>query len=227
MFKIFKCNFFNFIKKRKKCLISILIIGMVLFFISNFVIRAINGAIYDAVEIQTKSLGAKCVNKAISEVLSGQITYDDLVKITTDNKGNITLLQANSVEISALSKNLALKTEEIIKHTGKNGVFIPLGTLTGVPLFVGVGPKLNLNATPVGAVTCSFFSEFQSAGINQSIHKIYITVKVNIGVVMPVFSQRYLVEQQVLAAESIIVGQVPEVYLYSDNLDTLLNFVPF
>ena len=81
--------------------------------------------------------------------------------------------------------------------------------------------------TPIGSVVCRFISNFETAGINQTVHKIYVNIKASVGVVMPLSSRNFSAEQQVLISESVIVGQVPEVYLYSDTLDTLLNFVPY
>ena len=57
--------------------------------------------------------------------------------------------------------------------------------------------------------------------------KIYVNLSANISVIMPLSSRNFESLQQVLISESVIIGQVPEVYLYSDNLDTLLNFVPY
>jgi sporulation protein YunB len=155
------------------------------------------------------------------------IVYDDLVNIISDEFGNISMIQANSLEINNLSKDLAQTCEVRIEEYGGHGVMIPLGTFTGVPLLVGRGPRVKVKMTPIGSVVCKFISHFESAGINQTIHKIYVNIKATVGVVMPLSSRSFTAEQQVLISESVIVGQVPEVYLYSDTLDTLLNFVPY
>ena len=181
----------------------------------------------DTIELRSKSLATRAMNSAISDVVMDSVVYDDLVNIITDELGNITMIQANSLEINNLSKDLAQTTEKRIVEMGNSGVSIAIGSFTGIPLLVGIGPKLKLNVTPIGAVTCSFSSKFDSAGINQTIHKIYLTINARVGVVMPLYNKRFDAHQQVLICESIIVGQVPEVYLYSDQLDTLLNFVPY
>jgi len=90
-----------------------------------------------------------------------------------------------------------------------------------------LGPEIKLRVSPIGSVSSSFSSEFETAGINQTIHRIYLNINANVGVVLPLYTKKFNTTQHVLIAESIIVGSVPEVYLYSDNLDTLLNFVPY
>lgn len=187
----------------------------------------VNPVIMDTVEIKSKALATRAMNDSIADVVMNSIIYDDLVSIVSDDFGNISMIQANSLEINNLSKDLAQTCEVRIAEFGGNGVAIPLGTFTGIPLFVGRGPRIRVKMTPIGSVICKFVSHFESAGINQTVHKIYVNINATVAVVMPLSSRSFKAEQQVLISESVIVGQVPEVYLYSDTLDTLLNFVPY
>lgn len=188
---------------------------------------SINTIITDTIELKSKALATKAMNSAIADVVINSIVYEDLVNIITDELGNISMIQANSLEINNLSKDLAQTTEIKIEEYGRTGVSIPIGSFTGIPLFVGRGPQIKLKVNPIGAVNCSFLSQFETAGINQTNHKIYLKISADVGVVLPLLSTKYNTTRQVLISESIIVGQVPEVYLYSDTLDTLLNFVPY
>ena len=201
----------------------ILIVTLICLMFKN----SINTVIADTIELKSKALATKAMNSAIADVVINSIVYEDLVNIITDELGNISMIQANSLEINNLSKDLAQTTEIKIEEYGRTGVSIPIGSFTGIPLFVGRGPKVNLKVNPIGAVNCSFLSQFESAGINQTNHKIYLKISADVGVVLPLLSTKYNTTRQVLISESIIVGQVPEVYLYSDTLDTLLNFVPY
>lgn len=219
-------SLFNLKFNKKKvikfgAMIIIIVLG---FFIFSFMI---NPVIMDTVELRSKSLATRAMNSSIADVVMNSIVYDDLVNIISDEFGNISMIQANSLEINNLSKDLAQTCESRIEEYGQSGVMIPLGTFTGIPLLVGRGPRVKVKMTPIGSVVCKFMSHFETAGINQTVHKIYVSIKANVGVVMPLSSRNFTAEQQVLISESVIVGQVPEVYLYSDTLDTLLNFVPY
>lgn len=215
---------FNKHKKRYK-VISLIVLVLCLFFIVfSFMV---NPVIMDTVEIKSKALATRAMNDSIADVVMNSIIYDDLVNIISDDFGNISMIQANSLEINNLSKDLAQTCEVRIAEFGGNGITIPLGTFTGIPLFVGRGPRVRVKMTPIGSVICKFISHFESAGINQTVHKIYVNINATVAVVMPLSSRSFKAEQQVLISESVIVGQVPEVYLYSDTLDTLLNFVPY
>lgn len=167
------------------------------------------------------------MNNAINDIIMESVVYDDIINIIYNKQGNIEVIQANYIEINSMIKDLSLLTEVYINNFGSNGVNIPIGNFTGIPLLVGAGPDVNLKVKPIGAVVCKFSSKFESAGINQTNHKIYLTVSSSISAVVPLVTTSIMVEQQVLISESIIIGKVPEVYLYSDQLDTLLNFVPY
>ena len=91
---------------------------------------------------------------------------------------------------------------------------------------VGKGPALTLSTMPIGAVTCAFESMFESAGINQTAHRIYLNVTADVGVVLPFTTRKLRTSQVVMVSENIIIGKIPDVYLETSVLDRQLNFVP-
>lgn len=211
-------------KKRVRRIFIILLVSVLIFVIFSFMV---NPVIMDTVEAKSKALATRAMNSSIADVVMNSIVYDELVTIVSDEFGNISMIQANSLEINNLNKDLAQACEERIGEYGQVGVTIPVGTFTGIPLLVGRGPRIRVKMTPIGSVVCRFLSHFESAGINQTVHKIYVNINATISVVMPLSTRSFQTVQQVLISESVIVGQVPEVYLNSDTLDTLLNFVPY
>ena len=212
------------LKKRFRVVLSVILLIAIILLIFSFMV---NPVIMDTVEIKSKALATRAMNSSVADVVMNSIVYDELVTIISDEFGNISMIQANSLEINNLSKDLALTCEERISEYGGKGVSIPVGTFTGIPLLVGLGPRINVKMTPIGSVYCKFNSKFETAGINQTVHKIYVNISASVSVIMPLSSRSFQAEQQVLISESVIVGQVPEVYLQSDTLDTLLNFVPY
>lgn len=213
--------------KNKKVFIVIGVVTIVFLILYSYFGLLINPVLVNTVELKAKSIATRAMNSSISDVVMNSIVYDDLINIVTDEIGNISMIQANSLEINSLSKDLAQTTENKIEEYGKKGISIALGSFTGIPFFVGLGPSIKLNVSPIGSVYSTFSSEFETAGVNQTIHRIYLNINASVGVVLPLYTKRFTTTQNVLIAESIIVGSVPEVYLYSDSLDTLLNFVPY
>lgn len=217
----------KYIKNNKKRLVFILVLICFFYCILMFYKNNINKIINETVAIKCQALAVKAMNLAIGDVVMDKIVYDELVNIVANEDGEISMIKANSLAINNISKSLSKTTELYVNDMGNKGVGIPIGNFTGIPLFVGIGPNINLKVKPVGSVVCRFSSKFETAGINQTNHKIYLTISTNISTVLPIVSSIIGAEQEVLISESIIIGKVPEVYLYSDQLDTLLNFVPY
>lgn len=169
---------------------------------------------------------SRCINYAITEAMNQNITYDDLINIVTDNTGKISMIQANSVQLNMLSKLIHRVTISQLSNFANTMLKIPIGAFTGISILSGLGPSINIEIFPYGDVECGFKSQFISAGINQTLHKIYLVVTTKIRVVLP--TKTIVVDNggDVVLCESLIVGHIPEVYLQSGNLTEMLNLVP-
>ena len=203
-------------------IILIIIVCVVVWYIS-FVINPI---IISIGESKTKSLATKAINTAVTEVLCEGYTYDDIIQIKTDENGHITYIQAHSLIINKLTRDLVSSSQSKLDIIGEQGIGIPIGTLLGIPIFMGKGPEIRIKLFPIGAISCSFSSVFTQAGINQTNHKIYVNVNSSVSVILPIASRQVKNTSQFLICESIIVGEVPEVYLNSNNLDEMMNLIP-
>lgn len=226
--KLFKKKLNNKPKNKKKRIIVFILFIVLINFLLFFVGTNINNIVYDYSESKIRALSVKAVNNAVSELVSNKNIYDNLVNITTDNDGKIVLIQANSIQINMLTKDL-IKTSQIkLEKIGVEGINIPLGTFTGITLLNGRGPNINVKLIPVGDVTCSFSSEFLQAGINQTLHKLYVTIDTNVNIILPIKNNTVKTTTSILICESVIVGQIPQVYLNAgtNSLNKLLNLVP-
>lgn len=182
--------------------------------------------IVETCNAQVKVNATRCINYAITEAMNQNIAYDDLINIVTDSSGKISMIQANSIQINVLSKLINRVALSQLSNFASTNIQIPLGAFSGISLISGLGPMVNVDIFPYGDVKCSFLSEFTSAGINQTIHKIYLSVKTIIRVVLPVKTINVENNGQVVLCESLIVGDIPDVYLQSGNLTEMLNLIP-
>ncbi len=221
----------KFIRKRNKKvfrisrLILISIVGLLLltyFFFTSYV----NPIILSTTKYKIQSLTLKAVNSAISEVMSNNIIYDDLIKTVMNNEGDIVLIQANSNLINRLSKELVRQAQNNIEKMGDIGIKVPIGTFSGIPILVGRGPDIHLKLLPIGSISANFSSSFASAGINQTSHKIYINIEAKVGIIMPLESKSIVNTIQVLVCESVIVGKVPTTYLRANEWDQTIDLIP-
>ncbi len=95
-------------------------------------------------------------------------------------------------------------------------VSIPLGNLTGVSLLMGRGPAVPVEILMLTSSSVGFDNSIVTAGINHTKHRILLTVTVDIDVLVPWGTESTQVQSQVLIADTIIVGQVPETFVSLD-----------
>lgn len=168
---------------------------------------------------------AYCVNKSVDDIMRGAITYDDLITVVRDSSGKIVLLQVNSIQINSLTRKIIDATYvSLITRLGDT-ISVPLGSFSGIPLLSGLGPRVNVKALPYPAVKCKFLSKFNMAGINQTLHKIYLLVETDVSVVLPFSKISVQENSEVLVSESLIVGEIPDTYLMAAENGDMLNMV--
>ncbi|MDE6302860.1 MAG: sporulation protein YunB, partial [Clostridia bacterium] len=79
---------------------------------------------------------------------------------------------------------------------------------------------------PIGTANCDFVAYFQSAGINQTSHKIYIDVYADVNIITPIDEPTVQVKAEILVCENVIVGEIPNVYLSMNDISDMLNLNP-
>ncbi len=132
-----------------------------------------------------------------------EVVYGDgEVKAIETNIAAITRLRSGSVKAAA-GELSSLETREMR---------IPVGSLTGSTLLGGRGFELSVRILPVGDVTGELYSELVESGINQTLHRIYLRMRVTVKLVVAARVERIELANDVLVAETVIVGRVPDAY---------------
>ncbi len=208
-------------KRRKKrfgkrllfLFLSVLFLGIFLFLYFQRNVTRVLIAISEATMRASTTIA---VNDAVYYTLSDEMRYEDLVTVTRDEKGEITAVAANPLKINKIARDTASISQSNLKNLSLNGIPVPLGALTGIEAFAGLGPHIRFRIIPVSSVSCGFSSTFQSVGINQTKHSIYLNIVADISIVMPSKTKNFAVTTQILVGESVIVGRVPDTFLQSD-----------
>ena len=213
------------LSKKHKITITITVFFLIIVSIFVFFNVYVNPIIITISQAQIKSMATKSVNSAVQTVINNSDVYDELIDIMTDGEGNITMFQVKSIQINKLSKSISRTAQQNLELASAEGVSIPLGTLSGISVLVGLGPQIKFFVSPIGNIQSSFSSEFASAGINQTNHRIYLTLDTTVSIVLPTSTQTVSTKSHILICESIIIGKVPETYLNSTSLDEMLNLV--
>lgn len=177
------------------------------YFRSNIVPTVMGSAV-----AEVRAMCTETINSAVAAVVGGGVEYDDLFSVVRDDAGNIEMVQANSPEINMVAREIAGLAQANLDALDLKEISIPIGTFTGLALLTGLGPDVTISVMPIGSALCDFVSYFIAAGINQTLHKIYIDVHAEISIITPLDEPTITVKAEVLVAENLIVGEVPEFY---------------
>lgn len=177
-------------------------------------------------ESKARVLATDALNDAIAAIMDQNISYDDLMQVTYDANGKVSMLRANTMRMNELGSRIVLEAQRNLEATSAQVIRIPLGAATRMALFEGMGPGISVRMLPVGSVTTEFKTEFQSAGINQTRHKIYLEAVARVDLVLPNGAESIAIKTQISVAESIIIGDVPDSYVDVADNEDMLNLIP-
>ncbi len=208
-----------------KAFISLILIILIFIYGFMFVDKKVKPSVLAIAEVKAREIATRAINESVNSKVSEDIKYQDLIFIRTDSEGNVTMMQANTVMMNRLASSVALTIQDKIKSIITPSVEVPLGNIFGSQLLAQYGPKLDIKVTPIGMAKVDFKTEFEHSGINQTRHKIYLVVETQVKIIIPFSSNTTTVETSVPIAETIIVGKVPQNYIYVPE-DEFLNVVP-
>jgi sporulation protein YunB len=182
-------------------------VGLILFRIKY------NNAIQSLAETQVSNATSDLINDAIDkQIEGGKIQYDRMIYFEKDLDGRITALKTNMSEVNRLKTDiLNLINDEILAMT-TDDLGIPLGSLFLPELFSGKGPSIPVEILSIRNSDASFSSDFTEAGINQTLQQLNMHVSVDVTVLVLGETKSFTISSQVVVAETIIVGNVPDTY---------------
>ena len=202
-------------RKRRLILVVLAVLTAVVLLLVYFQ-RNVTRVLVSISEATMRASTTIAVNDAVYYTLSDEMRYSDLVTITRNEAGDVVSFSANPLKINKIARDTASISQSNLKNLSLNGIPVPLGALTGIEALAGLGPNIHFRIIPVSSVSCGFSSAFESVGINQTKHSIYLNVIADISIVMPSKTENFAVTTQILVGESVIVGKVPDTYLQSD-----------
>ena len=228
------------IKTKKKHFIRTLIIILIIILLTSLlIIKYISKKIYPMVfkyaEIETKKFSNLIINNAISKTVTDKITPDEIFKITYDKNDEIKTIDFNTPKINKyLTKATKSIQEEMQniengninkidkditkkynKEDLKKGIIYSLntGVISNNPLLANLGPKIPIKINLVGDVISYVSADVEDYGINNSMVRVFINLKVTEEVMIPFYGKEIEMEAKVPIAIKLITGKLPEYYL--------------
>ena len=145
------------------------------------------------------------------------VDYSDFVTITRNEAGEITALSADMARLNLLRAELSAHLLERLEDSQLE-LTVPVGSLLPIEPTWARGPELHLRALALGTASAEFESEFTSAGINQTRHRLWLELSVPVTVLLPGGGEELTVDSRLCVAETVIVGQVPQTWFQTGGL---------
>ena len=204
----------------------ILLIALLLSAVVILMEQNLSQTLLDMAFAKAYSMAVETLNRAVHIVTEDGVDYEELVDMQLDVEGRVSMLRANTMRMNALAAQTALVAEQELNSFENQFVEIPLGAALGIRFLSGFGPRIPVQILPVGAVNTDYDTEFETAGINQTRHKIFLTLHASVSLIIPTGSQLVEVNSTMLIAESIIIGQVPDSFVDVADQHDMLDFIP-
>lgn len=203
--------------------VAAILIGVFIFIEASFrpLIEKVNS-------IECHKAVSDIINRVVlEELVNSGADYSTLVTLSTNSGGEVTSVQSNIVNINRLKTTVSDRVEKEIARLSGLEIKIPIGTLSGMKLLHGKGFNVGMTVKPIGYAKTAIISEFSEAGLNQTLHRIVIEITAEVDAIIPGFETRVEVTSTIIAAETVIVGKVPDAYTHvvsdSGDLPGLIN----
>ena len=192
-------------------LVFLLALSIALFVVFRSRYREIIGQL---AETQVKNTTSDLTNDAIAkQIADGIIQYDRIVFFEKDLEGRITALKTNMSEINRLKTDILNIINDEILALDTSDIGIPMGSLFLPELLSGKGPVIPVHILSIRNSDAVFSSNFVQAGINQTLHQLIMVVSVDVAILVLGQTGSFTVTSEVVVAETVIVGDVPNTFL--------------
>lgn len=159
---------------------------------------------------------AEIVNRMITDVVSEIGDRDNTYyRIEYDDQGKIVSALADSQALNRLQNDLRAGLNERLSQNGYDSVTLTVGDISDIEIFSGKGAELSFGFQQTGKVDTELLSSFDSAGINQTRFRASVRITVEFRAMLPSGSEVITVEQEYVAADAVIVGEIPDIYPFT------------
>lgn len=202
---------------RRRLLLALFVVLPVLLFL--FIRTSVSPIIQEIAKARVSNRASYIINESVEAFLrEEEVDYDSIILLEKDVYGNITALRTNMTEINHLKTSVLAVVDTMLLDLDINEIGIPLGSVLLPELFSGSGPKLPVKIVSISSSDAEFLNHFEEAGINQTLQRILMRVIITMTVLTPVGPETVSTSSEVVVAETVIVGSVPDSYVNVDQV---------
>lgn len=201
-------------KRLKKIVALVLVLSLLTgagLYVHSNIVPLVTEKAYYSIRGEAVTALNNAYQKTVEEMTS--LGYSDFVTVTKDSDGKISFISVDMLKVNNVMSFISTVVLEEMQSIATGGVDVPLGAFSGILLLGDNGKDVNIEVETVGIAECNFRSDFETVGINQVRHTLYIDIVASANVVLPLYAKDVFCESSLLLCENVIVGEVPEFYL--------------
>lgn len=194
-----------------RIMVLVLAVGIIGFFAFR---SKYNDVIVSLAKTRVVNATSDLINDGVSrQIAQGDISYEQIVYFEKNVSGQITALKTNIAQINLLKTETLNYVNETLLDTDSFEIGVPIGSMIFPEFLSGKGPQIPVQILSIRNSDADFHSNFLEAGINQTLHQLKMTVMVDVTVLILGRTIDFTVKSDVVVAETVIVGQVPNTIL--------------
>lgn len=211
----------------KKRILKIVLILVVAILVYRVMMSYIEPVFETLCEDKVKSIATIISNQESTKIMN-KYQYEELYTVEKDEAGNVVIIKSNVAPINNMISDLTEAIQNRFNEVEKTEIKIPLGNILGIYYFSGVGPSIPARVIVSGTLDTEVKSEFIAQGINQTLHRVYVNFECYVKIITPVKNFEKKITNQVIIAEHVIVGNIPDAYYNLEGLnspDSMSNLI--
>lgn len=173
-----------------------------------FIELRVTPLVTEAAKSRARIFASELVSDAVNASLSDS---GALVRVSGGAEG-VSSIETDIPAIASLRAKAVLLLTERMSNTDNMSFSVPLGNLVGSNIFAGHGIPIRIRLVPIGDITADIRTEFIESGINQTLHKITMRVRITVNIIAAGEMIKSELATDVTLAETVIVGKVPDAY---------------
>lgn len=157
-----------------------------------------------------RQLATQAINDALTKRIAEDSEYAKLVVLDKDQNGRVTSAHFNFAEVARIESLTTLRVQHVLTRLDERTIYVPALQAMGSAILATLGPSIPIRIEPLGSAQSDVEPVVQTAGINQTVHILYLHISAQVSVVVPFVTQPVRVDTKIPIAYVIFVGTVPQ-----------------
>ncbi|KUO94851.1 hypothetical protein ATW55_10625 [Ferroacidibacillus organovorans] len=156
-----------------------------------------------------RQMATQAINDALTKRIAEDAQYAKLVIYEKDQAGRVTSAHFNFAEVARIESLTTLRVQHVLAGLEERTIYVPALQAVGSAILATLGPSIPIRIVPLGSAQSEVEPVVQSAGINQTVHILYLHIMAQVSVVVPFVTQPIKVDTKIPIAYVVFIGSVP------------------